>query len=173
MYSRVGTPDRDDHYGKNTSRKEASQLVQINFARINKEVKDRAIKELSAKKDLTKCSPEEIWEEVQKTSADPREKRFSDRLNKLFEEKISFVESIGGRVSQDLTKDENFAAEIQRMLQSYDPEQPVQTVQEITRKLSNYLREHLTDQTYPGRDRLARKIMETIKQDSIIKNILA
>lgn len=173
MYSRIGTRDWDDHYGKNKSRKEASQLIKDNFAQINKEVKDRAIKELAEKKELSSFSPEEIFEQIKNTSSASRLKRFSDRMTQLFQEEIKLVEPICSRLIQDIQQDDKFAAEIEKALLEHNADEIETTLKEITKVLSSYLRSYLSEQFFPGREKLSRKIMETIKQDSIIKNALA
>ncbi len=172
MYSRVGTSDWDDHYGKNNSRKQASLLIKDNFSPIPKEIKERSIKELAEKRELNSCSPEEIFEQIKNTSTASRSKRFSDRLAELFKEEIKLVEPIGGRLIQDMSKDDKFFAQIEKEIGEHDPDKAQNTINAITKTLSNHLRFYLTEKSFPGREKLARRIMEKIKQDSIIKNTL-
>ena len=172
MYSRVGTPDWDEHYGKNNSRKEASQLISDNFAQVSNEVKKRAIKELGERKNLNSCSPEEIFEQIKNTSTASRLKRFSERLSQLFEEEIRVVEPIRGRLIHDLSNDSSLTKDIGKVLLEHEPDETKKTTDAIFTLVLDYLRSYLTEDVFPGREKLARRIIEKIRQDSIIRDTL-
>lgn len=173
MYSRVGTPDWDDYYGTNNSRKKASQLVKENFVSIDKERKDKAIKELTDQKGLDSYSPQEILQQIKNTRILSKFKRFSDRMNELFIENIKLIDPICSWLIQDINKNEDFLEKLAYALQGHNANADANTYNAIIKIVNEFLSHHLSEHTYPGRERLARRIIETIKQDSIIKDILA
>lgn len=93
MYSRVGTKEWDDHYGKGQAEKKMSEILKETFITFPKDKIKKGIEDLQkGKEDLSKYSPDEIYDHIINTRMIPKSTEFSTRAEEILKEKLNVPE---------------------------------------------------------------------------------
>ena len=173
MYSRVGTQEWDEHYGKNNIRKEASALLRGTFRNLPTEQIKKGLEELRSKKDLNSYSPHEILKHIVDTKGFSRQRRYNDRIDDLFG-KIKVIDPIYGGLIQALKKDQQLLIDLTVVLEKASEKgSDLETLRDETLAgFEKSLRLILNDTKFPNRNRLVERIANRFKEDTLMKNIL-
>ena len=173
MYSRVGTKEWDEHYGKGDARKRASLLLRDVLINIDKQKIDKGIKELKNKKSLTKYAPAEIFNYIKDTKIISRKATFSRRIGEMSED-FKLIDPICSRLIQEINKNKEFVLGLKLILDKW--KKNANEIDSLTREILSLLEETLgtvlTDATFPGRKRVVDLLVTMLKQDSVINSIL-
>jgi hypothetical protein len=173
MYSRVGTKEWDEHYGKNKARKESSSLLKGIFINLDKEKIEKGLQKLSSEKDLTSYSPQEIYEHIVSTKLISTRKRFAKRTEELLDD-LKLIDPICSKLVQEIRRDKQLFIDLMTILEKACTEtsEVENLTKEAVRVFEKSLNSILTDAKFSGRSRLTDRIAMTFKQDTIMRSIL-
>jgi hypothetical protein len=105
MYSRVGTKEWDEHYGKGQAEKEMSDILKETFITFSKDKIKKGTDELQRQKELTQYSPDEIYNHIMETELIPKSTEFSKRAEQILKEKFPSKEKEIHKVIATLMQD--------------------------------------------------------------------
>ncbi len=171
MYSRIGTEEWDDHYGRNDARKEAAALLKDTFVTYRGEQIEKAIKSLRSQQKLEEYSPNEILEEVQRCRLIPPQKEFGKRVEAIVEG-FRLVDSVGSRTMEAIRTDERLALQVRQLLEDADVADAEAVCKEVLTSISKWVKSAVSDEALPNRSRIVRKLTAAIKGDTLIKNLI-
>ena len=106
MYSRVGTVEWDQHYGRGQVGKETRRVLKDIFVTVPQEKIEQGLSELQTDKQLQAYSPDEIFNYIKSKKIVPRSTRFKTRARdvlaaKYAEEKPRNVDQVVEVLAQD------------------------------------------------------------------------
>jgi len=171
MYSRVGTQEWNEHYGKDTARKAASELLHSVFVNIATQKISEGVKELEAVKALAQYSPQEIFDHIKRHKIVPRTTQFSRRASDVIDGE-RFVDKISGRFADALKQDNMLWDDIDAIMTGTG----VDNIEVIRKKLCEKIiaasSRILSDDALPRRKKIVERLVAALSQDSIIRRIL-
>jgi hypothetical protein len=174
IYSRVGTREWNDHYGKGAVRRKASSLLQDCLVPIDKKKITKGLKELKVEKPINSYSPDEIYEYIKKTKIISVQKELFDRVTALFNNDLKIIDKIRSVLFEKINCDESILLEdLNKTIVKYREVNQELLQQEILKIFIEYIDSILTEDKFPNRDRFIDRIVQQIKQDPIVRKILA
>jgi hypothetical protein len=171
MYSRVGTQEWNDHYGKNDARRASGELLNGLFVNVAKDKIAEGVKELKAEKPLDQYAPQEIFDYVKNKKIVPKPKRFADRALEVVKD-VKFTDMISSRVATALANDQLLANDLQQILANSECSSVEDTRVLVMKRFADALGAVLRDSSLPDRDKIVNRIVSTIQADAVIQAVL-
>ncbi len=171
MYNRVGTQEYDQEYGKNEARKHANRLMRDLIINIDSEKITKGVSELKEKKELSKYSPTEIFDYIKNTKIISRQKQFADHIEVLGD-KFKIVGPMITHITNYLTYDIELREKIESSIAENKDKTPNEIIKIITPLITSALLKYFKEDSFSGRAKIINRVLETIKQDSVIRNLL-
>jgi hypothetical protein len=172
MYSRVGTSEWNEHYGKGTVGGEAKSLLSKTFIMMGADVVRAGTKDLVKEKQLTDYTPQEIFDYIYNKKLVPREKQFWERATTLLMD-FNIPKRLAGYLVQQLKQNEQFAADLKAAVDATGVEKSAEIVPELQRVVLQHVTNTLGREDFAGREPLLNKLVAALKSDAVVKKIFA
>ncbi len=171
MYSRVATTEWDTEKPSEKVGKVASSLIGKSFYNFAEEQIKAALDDLTADGSITTKTPQEIADYVKRKKLVPKLKQFKDRAAGTLKG-MKIVELVKKRAADMLWKDEALPKSLTELFATEGLIEPDTKAKEALKPVLGRLRDQLTDENLPDRDKYISDLISELTADNVLKSLI-
>jgi hypothetical protein len=171
MYSRVATTEWDTEKPSERLGKVASSLIGKSFYNCAEEQIKAALDDLTADGSITTKTPQDIADYVKRKRLVPKHKQFKDRAAMTLKG-MKIVEPVKKKAADLLWKDEALRKGIAELFAAEGPIEPDAKAKEVMKLILGRLRDLLTDENLPDRDKYISDLVSELMADNVLKSLI-